>query len=162
MAFREIIRLSPNRDSLPPHEQAGVLFHHSISSFDDTIALMLRPASKVSYHMLIGMDGTRCRLVPDHEIAWHAGTSVFLGRARCNDFLLGVAFAGDTYTAPLTQPQIASALEWLSARWTRRNWTPANMVDHRQVSPGRKDDLNPPEWSRLHAAISARFAPSRF
>lgn len=157
MGFPEITRLSPNRDATPPHERLGVLFHHSVSSFDETIALMLRPASKVSYHCLIGADGTRCTLVPDKQIAWHAGASSFLGRTRCNDFLLGVAFAGDTNHAPLTAAQIASALEWLDPRWARHGWTRDRMTDHRQVSPGRKDDLHPAEWARLHSAIVGKF-----
>jgi AmpD protein len=157
VAFPEIIRLSPNRDLAPPHECAGVLFHHSVAAFDLALARLLDPASKVSYHALIDSDGTRCMLVPDRHIAWHAGASSFLGRTRCNDFLLGLAFAGDTNTAPLTNAQLASALEWLAARWTRYGWTLARMTDHRQVSPGRKDDLAPTEWARLHAAITARF-----
>lgn len=155
--FPEIVRLSPNRDLAPPHERLGVLFHHSVDSFADTIARMSAPASQVSYHCLIDRDGTRCALVPDEHIAWHAGASQFLGRPRCNDFLLGVAFAGDTRQTPLTEAQLASALEWLAARWARYGWTPAVMTDHRQVSPGRKDDLNPAEWTRLHAAITTRF-----
>jgi AmpD protein len=126
-------------------------------SFDETIAFMLRPESQVSYHCLIAPDGTRCTLVADEHIAWHAGASTFLGRSRCNDFLLGLSFAGDTYRDPLTEPQIASALEWLGPRWAQRGWTPAQISDHRQVSPGRKDDLNPPEWARFHAAVVARF-----
>jgi AmpD protein len=119
---------------------------------------MLDPASKVSYHALIDRDGTRCTLVPDGQIAWHAGASSFLGRTRCNDFLLGLAFAGDTNAAPLTEAQLASALEWLGVRWTRYGWTPDRMTDHRQVSPGRKDDLAPAEWTRLHTAIVAKFS----
>jgi AmpD protein len=111
----------------------------------------------VSYHCLIGLDGTRCTLVPDRQIAWHAGASTFLGRSRCNDFLLGVAFAGDTNLAPLTDAQVASALEWLDRRWTKHAWTTDRMTDHRQVSPGRKDDLHPAEWIRLHAAIAKQF-----
>lgn len=158
MAFPEIVRLSPNRDAAPAHEQLGVLFHHSVMSFDETIALMLKPESKVSYHCLIAANGGRCTLVADEHIAWHAGASSFLGRSRCNDFLLGVAFAGDTYQAPLSDAQVSSALDWLASRWSARNWTPARVTDHRQVSPGRKDDLNPIEWARLHAAIVARFA----
>ncbi|HWA10625.1 MAG TPA: N-acetylmuramoyl-L-alanine amidase [Opitutaceae bacterium] len=157
MPFPEISRLSPNRDEAPPHEQLGVLFHHSVSSFDDTIARMLDPSSKVSYHCLIGLDGSRCALVPDGQIAWHAGASSFRGRGRCNDFLLGVAFAGDTNHAPLTATQVASALEWLDQRWARRRWDAGWMTDHRQVSPGRKDDLHPQEWARLHAAIVKKF-----
>jgi N-acetyl-anhydromuramoyl-L-alanine amidase len=157
MRFTEIVRLSPHRNTAPPHERLGALIHHSVRPFEDTIGFMLQPASAVSYHCLIAPDGLRCTLVPDEQIAWHAGASVFRGRPRCNDFLLGLAFAGDTYRAPLTDGQLASALEWLGARWTAHRWTPECIADHRQVSPGRKDDLNPAEWTRLHAAIVAHF-----
>ncbi|AHF93863.1 nucleoside transporter [Opitutaceae bacterium TAV5] len=125
--------------------------------FAETVAHMLRPESQVSYHVLIAPDGARARLVADEHIAWHAGASTFLGRSRCNDFLLGVAFAGDTRAAPLADAQIASALDWLAPRWAVRHWTPAVMIDHRQIAPGRKDDLAPAEWLRLLAAIRARF-----
>jgi AmpD protein len=156
MAFREFARLSPNRDAAP-HERLGALFHHSELGFAETIARMMDPASRVSYHCLIDADGTRCTLVPDAEVAWHAGSSRFLGRDRCNDFLLGVSFAGDTYAAPLSGPQIASALEWLGARWAPLGWGVDRVTDHRQASPGRKRDLNPAEWDRLAAAIAAEF-----
>jgi AmpD protein len=156
MAFGEFARLSPNRGAAP-HERLGALFHHSELGFAETIERMTDPASRVSYHCLIDADGTRCSLVPDAEIAWHAGASRFLGRDRCNDFLLGVSFAGDTYAAPLSGPQIASALEWLGARWAPLGWGLDRVTDHRQASPGRKRDLNPAEWDRLAAAIAAQF-----
>jgi AmpD protein len=156
MAFPEIERPSPNRDPAA-HERLGVLFHHSELGFAETIAWMLDPASRVSYHCLIDLDGTRCTLVPDSQVAWHAGASRFLGRDRCNDFLLGVAFAGDTYRAPLSGPQIASALEWLEPRWAPFGRAIDRIADHRQVSPGRKRDLNPAEWDRLIEAIAAHF-----
>lgn len=156
MAFREIERLSPNRDRVP-HERLGVLFHHSQGGYQETIERMLNPESKVSYHCLIDLDGTRCTLVPETEVAWHAGASRFMGRERCNDFLLGVSFAGDTDLAPLTPAQVASAIEWLGARWEPLGWDLGRMTDHRQVAPGRKRDLNPGEWSRLIGAIAGRF-----
>jgi AmpD protein len=156
MPFRELERLSPNRDGAA-HERLGVLFHHSVLGFGETIGLMLDPASRVSYHCLIGADGTRCTLVPETEVAWHAGASRFLGRERCNDFLLGVAFAGDTYAEPLTAPQLESALEWLGARWAPLGWDAGRITDHRQASPGRKLDLNPVEWDRLAAAVAGKF-----
>lgn len=158
--FREFSLPSPNFDAAPAHERLGVAFHHSVMPFDDTIARMLRPESKVSYHTLIASDGTRCTLVAEEHIAWHAGASRFLGRTRCNDFLLGLAFAGDTYAAPLTAEQVASALEWLAPRWPRYRWTIERMTDHRQIAPERKDDLNPAEWVRLRAAIAAKFSDS--
>ncbi len=156
MAFPDVERLSPNRDAAP-HERLGVLFHHSVMPFETTIARMLDPASNVSYHCLIGPDGGRCTMVPDHQVAWHAGASSFLARTRCNDFLLGVAFAGDTYQAPLAESQIASALEWLGMRWAPLGWDVGRVTDHRQASPGRKNDLNPAEWDRLLAAIRGHF-----
>jgi N-acetyl-anhydromuramoyl-L-alanine amidase len=164
MAFREIERLSPNRDPAA-HEGLGALFHHSGLGYAETIDRMLSPESRVSYHCLIDVDGSRCRLVPDAQVAWHAGASRFLGRERCNDFLLGVSFAGDTYLSPLSGPQVASALEWLEARWAASGLGIDRVVDHRQVAPGRKRDLNPAEWDRLIGAIAAHFghraAPGR-
>lgn len=157
MVFPEFTRLSPNCDATLPHEQLGVLFHHTVISFEETIALMTDPARKVSYHCVIAPDGSRCTLVPDTLVAWHAGISTFRGRIGCNAFLLGLSFAGDTYSAPLTDAQIASALEWLAPRWVRHGWTFDWMTDHRQVAPGRKNDLNPIEWDRLRAALAARF-----
>jgi AmpD protein len=158
MAFATLERLSPNRDPAA-HERLGALFHHSGMGFDETIARMLDPASRVSYHCLVGADGTRCTLVPDAQVAWHAGASRFLGRERCNDFLLGIAFAGDTYAAPLTPEQVSSALEWLGERWGPLGWDAGRVCDHRQAAPGRKSDLNPAEWDRLYAAIVSRFGP---
>jgi len=157
MPFPEIARPSPNFTAAPAHERLGVLVHHSVMPFDATIARMLDPGAEVSYHCLIDVDGTRCTLVADEYIAWHAGASRFLGRARCNDFLLGLAFAGDTYAAPVSPAQRDSALEWLATRWSRYGWTLERIIDHRQVAPGRKDDLNPAEWERFRAAIASRF-----
>jgi AmpD protein len=155
--FPEVQRLSPNRALAPPHERRGVVFHHSVLGFEEAIAHLLDPESKVSYHCLVAADGARCTLVADEHVAWHAGVSEFRGRPGCNDFLLGFSFAGNTYREPLTGPQIDSALEWLGARWAAYGWTLEWMTDHRQVAPARKDDLNPPEWDRLRAAIAARF-----
>ena len=157
MHYPETWRPSPHFSTTPSHERLGVCFHHSVMDFESTIAHMRNPASEVSYHILIAPDGARARLIADEYVAWHAGVSSFQGRPRCNEFLLGVSFAGDTYAAPLTDHQLASALEWLAPRWLRHGWTPACLTDHRQIAPGRKNDLAPAEWTRLHAAILARF-----
>ncbi|MBC8040025.1 MAG: N-acetylmuramoyl-L-alanine amidase [Opitutaceae bacterium] len=157
MNFPESSRPSPHFSANPAHEHLGVCFHHSVMDFESTIAHMRNPASEVSYHILIAPDGARARLVADEHVAWHAGVSSFQGRSRCNDFLLGVSFAGDTRASPLTAAQVASALDWLAPRWLRHNWTAAVMTDHRQIAPGRKDDLAPAEWNRLITAITERF-----
>ncbi len=157
MPFAEQVRLSPNFSPSPRHECTGVLVHHSAMPFEQTIAHMLKPESEVSYHVLIAPDGARCLLVPEEKVAWHAGVSTFLGRTGCNFFLLGLAFAGNTYREPLTPEQIDSALEWLGPRWRRYGWTLDRITDHRQAAPNRKDDLNPVEWQRFHAAVARTF-----
>lgn len=157
MPFTELLRPSPNFTATPVHERLGVCFHHSVMAFEETVAHILKPESQVSYHVLIAPDGTRARHVADEHIAWHAGVSSFHGRPRCNDFLLGVSFAGDTYAIPLSNAQIESALDWLAARWSLHGWTPASMTDHRQIAPGRKNDINPAEWTRLISAIQGKF-----
>ena len=157
LLFPEIERLSPNRDASRPHERLGVVFHHTEISYEETLDLMGRAEFQRSYHCVIRSDGLRCTLVPDDQIAWHAGASVFQGRSRCNDFMLGLSFACDTYREPLTADQIASALEWLAPRWKQYGWTITQMTDHRSVAPGRKQDLNPVEWNRLRDAILAHF-----
>ena len=157
MAYPEFDAPSPHQASEPPHERRGVCFHHTVLGFAETIAFMQAPENRVSYHVVIAPDGARARLVPEERVAWHAGVSVFQGREGCNAFLLGVAFAGDTHAAPLTDAQVESALEWLEARWARLGWSLDWMTDHRQIAPGRKDDLAAAEWGRLRAAIARRF-----
>ncbi len=156
MAFTEYERLSPNHGP-ETHERLGVLFHHSQMGFEETITRMLDPASQVSYHCLIAGDGTRCTLVRDTVVAWHAGKSEFLGRSRCNDFMLGLAFAGDTYRSPITESQMASLLEWLGSRWAPLSLSLDRLSDHRQVAPGRKQDLNPSQWDRLIRTLADHF-----
>lgn len=160
MRFRELDAPSPNFAAEPPHERRGVCFHHTVKTFEDTLAYMADPASRVSYHVVIARDGARARLVDERSVAWHAGVSAWRGRSGCNAFLLGVSFAGDTYAEPLSAAQIESALEWLAERWTERGWSLAAMTDHRQIAPGRKDDIAPAEWARLRAAIAERFGES--
>ena len=157
MAYPEFNAPSPHFSSEPPHERRGVCFHHTVLSFAETIAFMQSPASRVSYHVVITPDGARARLVAEDRVAWHAGVSAFRGRPHCNAFLLGVAFAGDSHAAPLTGDQTASALEWLAPRWTRLGWSLDWMTDHRQIAPGRKDDLAPAEWIRWRETLANRF-----
>lgn len=158
--FTELESLSPN---LTPgrNERLGVVFHHSVLSFAETIEFMSKPENVVSYHCVIDGNGTRCRLALDDAIAHHAGVSTFRGREGCNRFMLGCAFAGDTNKDPLTADQLASMLDWLTPRWNRYQWSLDWMTDHRQVAPGRKDDLKPEEWERVQAAIADRFGPGK-
>lgn len=49
-----------------------------------------RPAAKVSAHLVVERDGTTAQCVDFDKKAWHAGRSVWKGRANCNDFSIGI------------------------------------------------------------------------
>ena len=135
----------------------GVVIHHSAGSFAGSVDWCLRKESQVSYHCIIDKDGSRVQLCEDNQRAWHAGKSTFKGRSGCNGFMLGLSFSGNTYQRQLTAEEILSAIEWIEDRWEKYGWDVSCITDHRTVSPGRKDDLNPVEYDRLMAAIHAHF-----
>jgi len=115
----------------------------------------------VSYHYIVGRDGTVYQLVPDEERAWHAGESVWQGRPNCNDYSLGVALSNDG-KEPYPDAQVRAAGE-LVADLCRRWGIPwERIVSHALVSPGRKTDpwLHFP-WGAFFAALDrARKAQS--
>ena len=146
---------TPNKGSVI--EPKGVVFHHSAGSFAGSLDWVLRSESQVSYHVLIEENGTRHNIVPLTRRAWHAGKSSFQGRRSCNGFMIGFAFSGSTYQRSLTQAELDSAVDFVMTHKDEFGWTFEWMTDHRTVSPGRKDDLNPVEWARLQEALKKAF-----
>ena len=148
--YLEEFRQTPNISSSKINP-IGIVLHHSSGSFVGTVDWCLRSESKVSYHCVINLDGSRVQLAKDNQRAWHAGKSSFKGRSDCNGFMLGLAFSGDTYNRELTQDEINSAVEWILKRLEYYKWPKdlSTITTHRAVSPGRKDDPD----KRAEAAI---------
>lgn len=142
----------------------GVCFHHSDGPLSSNIDWLVKLASqsKASYHCIIDEDGTRVRLVDDRRRAWHAGFGKFRGK-NPNDVLLGVSFTGNTRTGNwrkqrmLNEAEIASALEFLSARWEPMGFSLDWMTHHRACDPGRRDDVPDDVWAQLASAMTAAF-----
>ena len=152
----------PERHTSTPNKSGtiqpkGVIFHHSEGNFDGSVSWIKDPKSRVSYHVMIDLDGSRVQFVPLNKKAWHCNPSYFKGRSRCNDFMLGVGFSGDTNERELTEAEIASAVEFVATHKDQYGWTLDWMTDHRTVSPGRKDDLSIGEWKRLQNALKTIF-----
>lgn len=148
--FQELYKASPNI-SYSTIRPEGVVLHHSYGSYKGGVAWILNDASNVSYHVLINTDGERTVFAKDTQRAWHAGSSSFNGRSGCNGFMLGLAFTGDTNDRELTQAEINSAVEYLLPRFERWGWPKdlSTITTHREVSPGRKNDVD----VRAEAAI---------
>jgi N-acetylmuramoyl-L-alanine amidase len=112
------------------------------------------PASKVSYHAIVGKDGRRTVLADPDERTWHAGVSSWRGKKDLNSWSIGAAFENDTNERELTEPEMASMAEYLMPLMKRYGLTLADVTDHRTVSPGRKDDLAAGELARFKEYLS--------
>lgn len=108
----------------------------------------------VSAHALIDRNGALTQFVPFHLRAWHAGESHFKGRARCNDFSIGIELEGTDSTPFRTVQywQLARVIEALRAAYP--SMTDCPIVGHSDIAPGRKTDPGAAfDWSRLHAQL---------
>lgn len=169
---------SPNCDERPAADDISLLVIHNISlppgefggpHVDELFCNRLDPDAhpyfagicqlRVSAHLLIRRDGGLVQYVPFHLRAWHAGQSSFEGRARCNDFSIGIELEG-TDDLPFTDAQYGAL-----ARATRALLSHYPGLDrsrirgHSDIAPGRKTDPGPSfDWGRYLADLGASAA----
>jgi len=170
---------SPNQDARPAGSLIELLLIHNISLppgefgsgdierlFTNRLDHDAHPyfaglrGLRVSAHFLIARDAELIQFVGCAERAWHAGESVFEGRARCNDFSIGVELEG-TDTLPYTDAQydaLARLARALFAAYPLRA-----VRGHSDVSAPRKTDpgmaFDWPRFARALAVDTAAFAP---
>lgn len=169
---------SPNHDPRPPRSAIELLVIHNISLppdqfggpeivrfFTNQLDTTAHPyfaqlkGVKVSAHFLIRRDGGVIQFVPCHRRAWHAGVSSWLGRARCNDFSIGIELEGSDYT-PFTDRQYAALLRL--TRCLRRAYPIRNIAGHADIAPERKTDPGPFfDWARYRNALRNGDTPAR-
>jgi AmpD protein len=126
--------------SLPP----GQFGHHYIADFFQN---KLNPQDhpyfetiadrQVSSHFLIQRNGYVQQFVSVLDRAWHAGSSDFFGRTRCNDFSIGIELEG-TDDRPFESAQY-HALAHLS-HVLAEQFPIVAYAGHSDVAPGRKTD----------------------
>jgi AmpD protein len=164
---------SPNCDERPAGCAVELIVIHSISlppgefGGDGIVELFtnrLDPSAhpcyadiaqlKVSAHFLIRRDGNLLQFVPAGRRAWHAGESSWKGRARCNDFSVGIELEG-TDEAPFEDAQYAVLAALTRAIEAR--YPVADIAGHSEIAPGRKTDPGPDfDWQRYRALVKAR------
>lgn len=163
-------RVSPNFDARPKEAGADLVVLHHISLppgqfrtqnstqyIVDFFQNQLDPEGhpyfaeiadqQVSSHFLIARSGRVIQFVSTQNRAWHAGESQFEGRARCNDFSLGIELEGDGDT-PFEDAQYR-ALQQLISQLQLPN---ANVcfVGHSDIAPERKTDPGLQfDWARF-------------
>jgi len=105
---------------------------------------------RVSAHALIRRDGGVVQFVPFEKRAWHAGVSSFRGRARCNDFSIGIELEG-TDDIPYEDAQyrrLAQIARQLILAYPGID--EARIAGHSNIAPGRKTDPGPAfDWQHF-------------
>ena len=170
---------SPNFDQRPADADIDLLVIHNISLppgkfggnwIDDLFLNRLDARAhpyfasianiRVSSHLLVRRSGELVQYVPLHYRAWHAGISEFRGRARCNDFSIGIELEG-TDDLPFEDAQyetlVDAACQIILAYPAI---TRDRIVGHSDIAPDRKTDPGPAfDWQvfrlRLQDALEA-------
>lgn len=114
---------------------------------------------RVAAHALIRRGGEVVQYAPFHRRAWHAGESVWRGRASCNDFSIGIELEGAD-DVPYTGPQYAALAALARALFAVYPRLSAERIaGHSEIAPGRKTDPGPAfDWARLRRELAAETA----
>ena len=140
------VRLSTPNKSQRKIKPEAIVLHHSGGSYNGGVSWIRNPASKVSYHCLVARDGKRAVFGEDTDRTWHAGVSKWKGRKDLNSWSIGVSWEGDTYTYPLGEDAIESALDYIVPRMKKWGIPVSMVLDHRMVSGPRKNDIAPKQY----------------
>ncbi len=140
-----------------------VVIHYTAEDFSSSLATLTD--REVSAHYLIPQQppqkngkGVIWQLVPESQLAWHAGPSFWRGATRINDTSMGIEIVNSGYRRTLTgvawqpfTPAQISALQALVKDITQRyNIAPENVVGHSDIAPQRKQDPGPLfPWQQL-------------
>jgi N-acetyl-anhydromuramoyl-L-alanine amidase len=171
---------SPNCDSRPAGVEPELIVVHGISLppgefggpwidrlFTNSLPPDAHPyfaevaALRVSSHLVIRRDGNVTQYVSFTQRAWHAGQSSYNGREACNDYSIGVELEGtDTLAYEAVQYQsLAEVIAALCAAYPKL--TPARLVGHSDIAPGRKTDPGPAfDWPHARRLIASAGAVS--
>ena len=166
--YPETVKLSPqtNGKYAQKIKPQAIVLHHTNGSGDGSISWCSRiytPEGKrlyASYHVIIKRNGERTVLNNDDNRAYHSGESIFKGRKSLNSWSIGVAFERDTYTEPLQDAAIESAIEYILPRMKKWGITPEWVTDHRTIAPNRKVDLKKEEFERFWLRLKKSYESS--
>ena len=143
--------------SLPPGRFGGPWIEHLFTNrLDPAGDPYFREIQglRVSAHVVVTRLGEILQFVPFQRRAWHAGQSEFQGRARCNDFSVGIELEGAD-DIPYESEQYRALASIIEALWQAYPSLPReNVVGHSDIAPGRKTDPGLAfDWERLRRLL---------
>ncbi len=143
--------VAPGRDG---HRPLGVVLHTTVGTMASTLGWFADPASRVSAHFVVGLDGRLVEVVSEADTARHAGrprdaTAAFLpDGVDPNRVTIGIEFVDDGDPQHVARPdaQYATGAElvWaLGLRWSipldRDHVVGHRQIDGSQSCPGNLD-----------------------
>lgn len=153
-----IVRPSPNHSPRGGASIRAVVLHANAAGggIGPALGWLTNAASKVSYHILVDVDGAVYRLVPDERAAWHAGPAVVgpLGKpaSNLNRWSLGVAAHHPNDGSAYDSRQVA-AMARVVAGWLRQY--PIDLVTSHAAVQSNKNDPRGFPWLRFWAEVGA-------
>jgi N-acetylmuramoyl-L-alanine amidase len=133
-----------------------LVIHYTAGDFENSLATLTD--DKVSVHYLVPENPPQQKgkpliwqLVPEQDLAWHAGVSFWRGATRINDTSIGIELenkgwqtvAGEKSFTPFAQSQINALIPLAKDIIARYHIEPQNVVAHADVAPQRKVDPGP-------------------
>jgi AmpD protein len=107
---------------------------------------------EVSAHFVVRREGRMLQFVSCDERAWHAGKSVWRGRADCNDYSIGIELEG-LEGEPFEAAQYEALARLLAA--IAKRYPIAAVAGHEHIAPGRKNDPGAGfDWPRLRSTVA--------
>ena len=140
-----------------------ILHYTGMATGEAALRWLCDPASQVSCHYLIEVDGAIIQLVAEERRAWHAGAGVWKGERDINSASIGIEIVNaghDGGCPPFPRAQIEATIALCRDICDRRGIRPERVLAHSDIAPKRKRD--PGEtfpWDRLQREGVGHWTP---
>jgi N-acetylmuramoyl-L-alanine amidase len=154
---------SPNSSPRGAHPITMIVVHATAGSLRSSLAWLTNPAARVSCHYVIDKTGRIFQLVPDDEVAWHAGRCFWKGRTDINESSLGIELVNaNNGRDPYPADQVNALVSLVRDRMARYDIPLDHVVRHLDVAipRGRKSDPAGFDWPGFLARLSGTPEPS--
>ena len=126
-----------------------VIHYTAMTSAAAACDTLCNPDRQVSAHYLVAEDGTVHLLVPEEMRAWHAGAGRWGDVVDVNSRSIGIELANPG-TCPFAAAQMDALCDLLAGIVDRWGISPARIIGHSDMAPGRKIDPGARfDWRRL-------------
>jgi N-acetylmuramoyl-L-alanine amidase len=155
-------RPSPNHSTRTAPVSAILLHADAATRIESSLDWVRRAESKVSYHVMVGRNGSTFHVVHPDRKAWHAGVSSMDGVANVNDFAVGVCLSNSNQGERFPITQLGAAADVCALLCGHYAIPVARITTHALVATpaGRKTDPKGLDLDAFREMVDARLAPA--